>query len=124
MKNLSFVLFGILIFFQFSCDRQTSPSRMVARVGKEKISFSELEKSLVLNPQYAVRTPLRQVRQRQLQYLIDEKYYYLAAVSVGLEKDPGIEKRINYIRDQELIKEYIRKDFLDRVELTPEEQLQ
>jgi parvulin-like peptidyl-prolyl isomerase len=96
---------------------------MIARVGKEKISFAELDQSLVLNPQYAVRTPLRQVRQSQLQFLIDEKYYYLAAVSAKLNEDPVIEKRLSYIRDQELIKEYIRKYFLEQVKLSPEQQL-
>jgi parvulin-like peptidyl-prolyl isomerase len=124
MKSLVLFFIGMLIFLLVSCERETSSSKTVARVGEEKISFSELEKSLVLNPQYAIRTPLRQVRQSQLQYLIDEKYYYLAAVAVGLEKDPVIANRIAYIRDQELIKEYIRKNFLDRVELKSEAQLQ
>ena len=124
MRNLRIVLVVILLFWQCSCDRETPPSRIVARVGKEKISFGELEQSLVLNPQYAVRTPLRQVRQSQLQFLVDEKYYYLAAVSVKLDEDPVIEKRLRYIRDQELIKEYIRKYFLEPVKLSPEQQLQ
>jgi parvulin-like peptidyl-prolyl isomerase len=122
----SFVLFFIVLLISLlvSCQREPPSSKTVARVGKEKISFSELERSLALNPQYAIRTPLRQVRQSQLQYLIDEKYYYLAAVFSGLDKDPLIEKRIDYIRDQELIKEYIRKNFLEGLEPTPEQQLQ
>lgn len=121
MNKILFSLFSILILLTLQCNRECATEKIVARVGKEKISFSEVEKSFLLNPKYAVRTPLRLARQSQLQFMVDEIMYYLAAEQSGLSDDPLVQKRVRYIKEQELIKAYIQKKFLEQVELAPEE---
>lgn len=121
MNKIVSSLFIILVLFTVQCRRESATEKIVARVGKEKISFSEVEKSFLLNPKYAVRTPLRLARQSQLQFMIDEIMCYLAAEQSGLRDDPLVQKRVRYIKEQELIKAYIQKNFLDKVELAPEQ---
>ncbi|MFW9930054.1 MAG: peptidylprolyl isomerase [Candidatus Thorarchaeota archaeon] len=93
---------------------------IVAKVGKDKITFKEFEQSFALEPKYAIRTSIKKARLSQINYLIEQKYYYLSAAKVGLESDSLIQRRINYIKENEVIKAYINKEFLDRVKISDE----
>lgn len=123
MKTLSIncvplILTFSIIFFTF-CSRDSQPQgNIVATVGDSNISLEDLEVSFGLNPQYAARTPLREARRSQLNYLIHEKYYLLTAKEAELDKDPIIQKRIEYIRKKELLKAYIHEKFLDTLEVS------
>jgi hypothetical protein len=111
----------IAIFFTFCSEDSQPQETIIATVGDSKISFKELEVSFWLNPQYAIRTPLREARRSQLNYLINEKYYLLTAKAVKLDEDPIIQKRIEYIRKNELLKAYIHQKFLDTLEVSEPE---
>ncbi|GAB4364200.1 MAG: hypothetical protein Kow0042_02600 [Calditrichia bacterium] len=100
-----------------SCSEGESPG-VVARVGKEKITFEELDRSFKLNPRYAIRTPLSKARLSQLNFLIDGKYYLLAAKEANLQEDTLIARRIQYIRDKETIKAYIQDKFINQVQVS------
>jgi parvulin-like peptidyl-prolyl isomerase len=102
-----------------ACSRNSGENKIVARVGKQKITMDEFRKSFALNPRYTVRTPLREARDSQLDFLINQKNYYQAAKKVHLENDPEIRDRLNYIGERETIRAYIQKKFLSRIELSP-----
>lgn len=114
---------GCILFFIFflgfiSCSSKTSTDEdTIARVGDQKISFEELENSLKLSPRYTIRTPLRQARLSQLQYLMGEKYYYIAALKANLQENPEIRKRIDYIKNQEIIRAYLHQLIFENVKL-------
>jgi parvulin-like peptidyl-prolyl isomerase len=116
------VRIALLIFVALvACSRNSGENKIVAQVGKQKITMDEFRKSFTLNPRYAVRTPLREARDSQLDFLINQKNYYQAAKKVNLENDPEIRKRLVYIRDRETIRAYIRINFLGRIELSQQE---
>ena len=122
--NLLFsLILGTLILFAF-CSRDEPSRDIVAEVGKEKISRAEFDISFALNPQYAIRTPMRKARQSQIKFLVNEKYYYLASRKVELARDSVVQSRLSYIRDQEIIKAYLHKNFIDQVIIEDEKLLQ
>lgn len=114
--KIKHLLWICLLLLTFGCSRKNQPEEtLVARVGSEKITFDELEKSLMLNPQYATRMSLRQARESQLKYLIEQRLYFLAAEKVDFEDIPEIAPKLKYIREQETLKAFIEKKFLDRL---------
>lgn len=116
------VFIALLIFVALlACSRNSDKENVIARVGKQKITMGEFRKSFALNPHYAVRTPLREARDSQLDFLINQKNYYQAAKRVHLENNPEIRNRLNYIRDRETIRAYLQKKFLNRIELSSQE---
>ncbi len=120
------LLTGVLLALTLvlSCSKDSTETGVVARVGNEKITLEELRTSFILNPKYAIRTPLSIARQSQLQYLIDQQYYFMAARKVDLSQDTLIQKRIQYIQDNEALKFFIQETFLKNLEISPEEMRQ
>ena len=114
---LVITLYVMVSLVVHSCQTAKSPEGVVAEVGKEKIYREEFERSFALNPQYAIRTPLKIAYQSQIDFLINQKFYYLAAQETDLPEDPVIQNRLNYIRDHEIIRLYIQKKFLDQVKI-------
>ena len=114
------ILSGMLLIL-ISCSKKEDNKSTVAKVGKEKITFKEFEQSFALEPKYAIRTSMKKARLSQINYLIEQKYYYLSAAKVGLESDSLIQRRINYIKENEIIKAYINKEFLDQIKVSNEE---
>jgi hypothetical protein len=119
-KDKIFLISLMLIAVLFYCEKKYSGSSeiIVAKVGNESISLNELETSLILNPQYSIRTSVSVAHQSQVKYLIDEKYYFLASEKAGLIDDPIIKKRIKYIEDQEILRTFINREFVDKIEIT------
>lgn len=97
---------------------------MVARIGKEKVTFDELQKSLLLNPQYSTKSSLRQARVSQLKYLIEKRYYYLAAEKKDLADEPDIPPKLKYIREQETLRAFIQQKFLETTSVDETELVQ
>jgi len=124
MKN-SNMFFYIFLILLIACSvKEEGKSPVVAKVGGEKITFEELENSIVFNPQYAIRTPLSKIRKSQVNYLVQNQYYYLAAKKTDLERDPAIQPKITYIKDHETIRAYIRQKFLNDIDVTELELVQ
>jgi peptidyl-prolyl cis-trans isomerase C len=122
MKYQTKFLIFIIFVFLFNCShKESNKDLVVAKVGKDKITFKEFEQSFALEPKYAIKTSMKKARLSQINYLIEQKYYYLSAVKVGLESDSLIKRRIDYIKENEIIKAYINKEFLDRVKISNEE---
>jgi hypothetical protein len=118
LNILSFIILSVLIYACSKKETDNQVDLLVAEVGPEKITFKQLEVSFLLDPQYAVRTPLRQARLSQLNYLIAEKYAYLAAEQAGLNSEPDILKKLEYIKKKEIIKSYLQQKFIDPVRVT------
>jgi len=123
MRSNKNILFFLIVFFQVvSCSDKSDPGKTVATVGNYAISFEQLDLSFKLNPMYAIRTPYRIARKSQLNFLIENKYYLLAAKKVNLQDDPLVQQRMKYISDQEIIKAHLRESFYNRVKLSAADQ--
>lgn len=124
MKNVAWttlLLFTLAINCTKKADDETN---IVAKVDQEKISFEELNQSFKLNPKYAIKTPLRIARESQLNFLVNNKYSFLASREAELDQDVLIQKRISYIKNQETIKAYLNKAIFRNIEITDEELLE
>lgn len=128
MKNkklfLTIVLFCSVVLGLTSCDKQASPEGVIAEVGEEKIYREDFDISFFLNPQYAIRTPMKKARQSQIIFLVNQKFYVLAARESNLEQDPLIQNHLNYIEAREIIRFYIQKKFLDQITIDDQEILE
>ncbi|MBN2367367.1 MAG: peptidylprolyl isomerase, partial [Calditrichaeota bacterium] len=118
-KYLKFFI-TILLFF-YGCSDKSTEEVIVAKVGEEKITLEEVKRSFVLNPRYAIRTPLSGARESQLQYIINQQYYLLAAREVNLSQDSPVGNRIEYIKNRETIKAFIQEKFLKNIEIPAQE---
>jgi len=120
---VAIVLFCLVIFGLTSCGRQTASEEVIAEVGEEKIFREDFDISFILNPQYAIRTPLKIARQSQIDFLVNQKYYFLAARKADFLEDPVVQNCLEYIKQRESIRGYIQKKFLDSINLNDEELL-
>ncbi len=120
LRYLFILLISTMVLF---CEEKesNSPELLVAKIGNEKISLKDFETSLLLNPQYSIRTPISVARRNQVKFLIEEKYYYLASELVDLPDEPVTKKRIKYIKDQEILREYINQEFVDKTVIDKKE---
>jgi hypothetical protein len=124
MKPAQYFCLLVILCNFISCqeDLNKPPDQnTVARVGEKLIRYEEFEQSFLLEPQYAIRTPMATAYRSQTRYLIDREYYALAARETGLAAEPEIASRIEYIRQQEILKAYIHENFLDTVRITDQE---
>ncbi len=122
MKYTSFFL--LFLFFWAGCSSDNNSQfsgEVVARVGNNNISRQDFEISYWLEPQYAIRTSLANAYKSQVEYLIDQEYFYLAADMSGLAEEADLVQKIDYIKEKEIFKTYIRENFLDTVHVTDEE---
>jgi parvulin-like peptidyl-prolyl isomerase len=111
---LSNILLFFLILIWFACGgEQTDEDKIVATVGDEKISYADLQTSLIIEPKYSIRTPIGKARRNQMDFLVQNKYYYLGAKNIGLENEDLISQHIDYIRNREILKAYINQHYLD-----------
>ena len=113
---------GIGVVSLSGCKKTTAPGPdVVAKIGNHRITVEQMQESMLFDPQYAIRTPLRTARESQVRYLIGKDYDYRAAESVGLENDSTVRAKMNYIERQEVLKAFIHERFLDSVQTSPDE---
>jgi hypothetical protein len=104
------------------CKKTAAPGPdVVAKIGDHRITVAQMQESMLFEPKYAIRTPLRTARESQVKYLIGRDYDYRAAESVGLANDSTVRARMNYIERQEVLKAFIHTRFLDSVRISPDE---
>jgi len=123
MKTTITYLIGFLIIIFVSCTKQNTSEEknVVASVGNENITLKEFENSLILNPQYSIRTTVNTAYGSQINYLIDNEHYYLAAKKTKLSEDLLINKRLEYIKNQEILRAYINQKFVNEINISQAE---
>jgi len=57
----------------------------------------------------------------QINYLIDNEHYYLAAKKTKLSEDLLINKRLEYIKNQEILRAYINQEFVNEINISQAE---
>jgi hypothetical protein len=120
--RIGFIL--ILLVLLNSCSKEKTSDTgdlLVARVGPQEISFKDFEISFLVDPKYATRTSLRQARQSQLDFLINEKHAYLAAKKIKLQDEPELKMKIDYIKKQEMLRIYLQQKFIDKINVSTAE---
>ncbi|MFZ0390618.1 MAG: peptidylprolyl isomerase [Calditrichia bacterium] len=119
MKHFTFLIILLLLS---GCSREPQPdSPIVARVKDQIITLRQVEISQALEPQFSQRTPLREVRESQVDHLIRKSYYYLTARELHLEDEAALQPKLEYIRRQEIINGYLHQEIIDSVKVTAAE---
>jgi len=119
LKTHHFLILTLSIILLFCGDNKADRHKIVvAQIGSEEITLDDFEKSFLLNPQYATRTPVSLARTSQIHFLVQENYYYLAAKKIKLKEEKDLHKRLQYIRDQEILKAFINEEFLSKINIS------
>jgi len=88
--------------------------KIVAEVGKDKITLEEVDKAIGDVPkQYQAMALVH--KDRLLENMINQKLLYGEALKLNLEKDPAVKKQIEEATKEILIKDYIRKEIEQKV---------
>ena len=73
---------GIGVVSLSGCKKTTAPGPdVVAKIGNHRITVEQMQESMLFDPQYAIRTPLRTARESQVRYLIGKDELYRTAGS-------------------------------------------
>jgi parvulin-like peptidyl-prolyl isomerase len=117
MKNIFPVL---LIILALACSKkQDSP--IVAKVNGEQILLSELEYSLNFFPQYAPSKRGADVVKAHLSLLIEKKLFSQEGRRHGFHKSEHVQKVINWVERDEMLKALYAEEIRGKVSITEEE---
>lgn len=119
LKPWQVFLLGFLSVF-LSCHKEEQPEPAI-RVGNVAISGEEFLQSYISFPQYRIHMTIREATERQANYLIENAYFSLAARQVGLDKDPQIQKIMQYITQKEVLIALFRDNVENKVVITEAE---
>ena len=120
LQKLLLLIVLTIALFAVSCGEGESDANrdIIATVGDSKIELRELKESFVLSPNYPLRVSVRKAREYQLDYLINQRYYFLAAKRAKLQDDSLVSKRLTFIRNQEILKAYIKEEFVEQTTIS------
>ena len=93
----------------------------VAVVDGEKISVDAFERSILLMPRFDPRRKGLPAIRQHLESLIENKLLSEYAESEGLDKDPRIQKRKAWIRDNAMVEQLFKELVVKKVQVTDEE---
>jgi len=118
IENTCFIF---AIIFYFSCQTEKPYDRVVSKVGKEKLKFSEFLYSYTLSPHFRPNSTLKEARLQHLDYMQDRILMTIAAEKEHLATIPEIQNKIKYIQEKEILKYLYNKEILSEIEVTNEE---
>ena len=119
--------FLLIAFSQVHAVQQAQPSDVVARVGDQAITFSEINtmmnsSAIVGLSMPALGTPERDtVRITLLDKMISANLLYLDALKKGVDKDPVYQQDIEAFSDSILVSLYRKKVLVGDIEVSDEE---
>lgn len=93
---------------------------VVAEIGKEKITLDDINEMIKAIPeQYQ---PVAQAHKDMfLDSIINQKLLYGEASKLNLDKDPDVQKQLEDVRKEIIIKAYLRKEIEDTVRVSDED---
>lgn len=85
-------------------DRRPAEPDILAAVGDRRIDWQHLQRSYELNPKWGRGLTRQEAYNHQLEYLVHEKLFALAAREQGLDREPDMAAYLQFIREKEMIK--------------------
>jgi len=116
-----FNLILISLLFLLCTSRHEQAIEEIAVVGDRIIDWQSVNQSFELEPQWKKGMTYKEAYFHQLQYLIHQKLFALAAHAEGLDKDPMIGGFINYIEHKEMIKALYKKVVAAKVDISEQD---
>lgn len=112
----------VLLLLLPGCSKNAHEQReVIAKVGNRAIDRDYLKRDFELHPKWGRGLTYHEAYSNQLNYLIDQKLYALAAIEKGMQKDSSIADYLNFIHEKEMIKELYRQEVAKKIEITDEE---
>ena len=111
--------FSILLLI--SCGKEADQDT-IARAGKRKIGWTELNQSFNLEPKWGRGLTQKEAYYNQLDYLIDEKVFAQEAESEQLQlKNNDFAGYLQFIEEKELIRELYRQEVSSKIIISDDE---
>jgi peptidyl-prolyl cis-trans isomerase C len=108
-------LVAIAVLPQLSVAAEPAADAVVARVDGAEITEADLSQAALDFRDQISQLPEDQRRGQLIQHLIDTKLSARATEAEGLDKDPGVQRRLQTVRDRTLQLEYVRTKVLSAV---------
>ncbi len=116
-----FNLILISLLFLLCTGRHEHAIEEIAVVGDRIIDWQSVNQSFELEPQWKKGMTNKEAYFHQLQYLIHQKLFALAAHAEALDKDPMIAGFIKYIKHKEMIKALYKKVVAAKVDISEQD---
>jgi hypothetical protein len=121
-RNLMIELLVVLLILFIACSKKVdNEHEIIAKVGNRIIDWDYLKRDFELNPKWGRGLTYREAYSNQLNYLVDQKLYALAAIGEGMNQDSSIADYLTFIHEKEMIKELYRQVVAKKIEITDEE---
>lgn len=101
--------------------RRPAEPEVLAVVGDRQIDWQHLQRSYELNPRWGRGLTRGEAYRNQLQSLIDEKLFALAAREQGLDKEPDMAAYLQFIQEKELIKALYLQEVASKIHISEDE---
>ena len=118
--SVTFLLIWAAAFTVLSCEQQP-PRNIVAKVGREEITYGEFLLSYLTMPKFRSNVTEKEARLTQVNYLTDRMHLYLAAEADGFGELPEIREKVEYIRNRELLKYLYQKEIWEKIPVSDED---
>ncbi len=116
---MKYFLFLLMIVVA-GCGTKDDPN-VVARVDDDTITREHFIERFTLYPDFRNNSTLRSAYLQQIDHMVDRVYLAQAAERYGLDTMQHVEKRLQYIRDNEMLKQLYREQVLGQIEVSEEE---
>ncbi|MCF8260656.1 MAG: peptidylprolyl isomerase [Melioribacteraceae bacterium] len=118
-KYLSFLF--LLILISLGCSTDKSRDIIVAKIGLEEITKTELNEDFILYPIYRSNSTYREALLQQLNSIGEERQLYLAALEEKFDTLKSVQVKTEYILHKEMLKKLYDIEVLNKIEVTEEE---
>ncbi len=116
---LAWLVGGLLVLVGLAgCERNRPGPGVLAIVDGERIDEDAFTRSILLMPRYDVRRKGIPAIRQHLRSLIENKLLSEYAEELGLDRDPRIQKRKAWIRDNAMVEQLYREIVQKRVKVT------
>ncbi|MCF8413772.1 MAG: hypothetical protein K9G44_10180, partial [Melioribacteraceae bacterium] len=114
-KYLCFLF--LLILISLGCSRDKSSDIIVAKIGPEEITKTELDEDFILYPIYRSNSTYREALLQQLNSIGEERQLYLAALEEKFDTLKSVQVKTEYILHKEMLKKLYDIEVLNKIEV-------
>lgn len=112
---------GVMLLAITGCKVKDADNPPVARVGEREISHQYFLEEFTFHPQFRNNSTMREARMQQLNFLQEQALLALAAEQEKLDTLRIVRDRLQYIENNESLKELYRREILDNIQISDEE---
>lgn len=121
LAALCLPVFAAALIWAACSDRRPAEPDILAAVGDRRIDWQHLQRGYELNPKWGRGLTRQEAYNHQLEYLVHEKLFALAAREQGLDREPDVAAYLQFIREKEMIKALYLQEVASKIHISEDE---